>query len=104
MPSSRGSSRPRDPSSPMPLALADGFFTTSATWEAQRAGCGRGIPWGSRPSRSLDPLENDFGTWVPYENGIQKYRKSYTTFLVGYSPWGPQRAGHDGATNTLNFF
>ena len=34
--SSGGSSQPRDqPSSPMSPALAGGFFTTSATWEAQ---------------------------------------------------------------------
>ena len=36
MPSSRGSSQPRDEtSSPMSPALAGRFFTTSATWEAQ---------------------------------------------------------------------
>ena len=35
MPSSRGSSRPRDQTrSLMSPALAGGFFTTSATWEA----------------------------------------------------------------------
>jgi len=35
MPSSRGSFQPRDqPESLMPPALAGGFFTTSATWEA----------------------------------------------------------------------
>ena len=37
MPSSRGSSRPRDkPASLMSPALADRFFTTSTTWEALR--------------------------------------------------------------------
>ena len=35
MPSLRGSSQPRiEPMSLMPPALAGGFFTTSATWEA----------------------------------------------------------------------
>ena len=35
MPSSRGFSLPRDGTqSPVSLALAGGFFTTSATWEA----------------------------------------------------------------------
>ena len=35
MPSSRGSSQPRDQTCvSAPPALADGFFTTSATWEA----------------------------------------------------------------------
>lgn len=38
-----------------------------------------------------------------YENGIQKYRKP-TQLPGGLQPMGPQRAGHDGATNTLNFF
>ena len=36
MPFSKGSSRPRDLiPCPTPPALADGFFTTTATWEAQ---------------------------------------------------------------------
>ena len=37
MPSSRGSSRPRDqPTSLKSPALADGFFASNTTWEAQR--------------------------------------------------------------------
>ena len=35
IPSSRGSSQPRDPIGLKSPALAGGFFTTSATWEAQ---------------------------------------------------------------------
>ena len=55
VPSSRGSSRPV---SLMPPALADGFFTTSATWEAQ------GICTG-HPSLSTQMRAEPESSWFP---------------------------------------
>ena len=56
MSSSRGSSQPRNPSSPMSPALAGGFFTTSATLEAQRGEWGRGFHGGPGPAAAWIPL------------------------------------------------
>ena len=44
MPSSRGSSKPRDQAvSSMSIALAGGFFTTRTTWEAHAAAAAKSL-------------------------------------------------------------
>ena len=60
MPSSRGSSRPRDPD-------PDGFFITSATWGS--------------PGMSL------FGLKRKYECILKEDRAAYLEYLVGEEEW-----------------
>ena len=68
--SSSGSSPPRNPTCISSLVLADGFFTTSTTWEAFQ-----GLHVDSTLSQAHESFHKAFPFWIP-----EKLRNNHIIF------------------------